>query len=78
MHAARQDSTANATSIDNERFSLFDIFMPVNIPQDQLNSWVSEAERGYDPVVLKSAGAVALAGAQRLLKLSLCVSPPKS
>lgn len=56
QHTTRQDFTGNATSIDNDHFSLYDIFMPVNIPQDQLDSWVSEAERGYDPEVLKKRG----------------------
>lgn len=30
--------------------------MPVNITQDQLDTWVSEAEEGYDPEVLKQRG----------------------
>ena len=34
--------------IDSAQFSLYDIFMPVNITQDQLDTWVSEAEEGYD------------------------------
>ncbi len=30
--------------------------MPVSITQDQLDTWVSEAEEGYDPEVLKKRG----------------------
>ena len=30
--------------------------MPVNITQDQLDTWVTEAEEGYDPEVLKKRG----------------------
>ena len=46
----------NAESIDSKLFSLYDIFMPVNITQAQLDTWVSEAEEGYDPEALKKRG----------------------
>ena len=44
-------------SIDDKLFSLFNISMPVNITQNQLDTWVSEAEQGYDLEALKSADA---------------------
>lgn len=43
-------------SIDDKLFSLFNISMPVNITQNQLDTWVSEAEQGYDPEALKKRG----------------------
>ncbi len=43
-------------SIDDKLFSLFNISMPVNITQNQLDTWVSEAEQGYDLEALKKRG----------------------
>lgn len=43
-------------SIDGAQFSLYDTPMPVNITQNQLDTWVSEAEQGYDPEALKKRG----------------------
>ena len=37
-------------------FSLYSIDMPVNASQEQLDAWVTEAEIGYDPELLKKRG----------------------
>lgn len=49
-------STVIAASTDSQQNSLYDFSTPVHITQDQLDTWVSEAEEGYDPEVLKKRG----------------------
>lgn len=36
--------------------TLYDILMPVQMSDDQLNSWVAEAEEGYDVEALQRRG----------------------
>ena len=39
-----------------DNFSLYDNSMPAKVTDNQLDAWVAEAERGYDPQELKKRG----------------------
>ena len=51
MHLSR-----NSLGGDKDNFSLYDNPMTVKVTDKQLDAWVAEAERGYDPQELKKRG----------------------